>query len=53
MLENAQRAGVARSDIDGSDLMLLVGGICTGPTLVKTQGERLLAMVLDGLRVSN
>ena len=32
--------------------MLLVGGMCTGPTLVKTQGERLLAMVLDGLRVS-
>jgi AcrR family transcriptional regulator len=51
VLENAQRAGVARSDIDGSDLMLLVGGMCTGPTLVKAQGERLLAMVLDGLRV--
>jgi len=50
VLENAQRAGVARSDIDGSDLMLLVGGMCTGPTLVKAQGERLLAMVLDGLR---
>jgi len=53
VLENAQRAGVARSDIDGSDLMLLVGGMCTGPTLVKAQGKRLLAMVLDGLRVSN
>ena len=33
--------------------MLLVGGMCTGPTLVKDQGERLLAMVLDGLRVSD
>jgi AcrR family transcriptional regulator len=52
VLENAQRAGVARLDIDGSDLMLLVGGMCTGPTLVKAQGERLLAMVLDGLRVA-
>jgi AcrR family transcriptional regulator len=52
VLENAQRAGVARLDIDGSDLMLLVGGMCTGPTLVKAQGKRLLAMVLDGLRVS-
>jgi AcrR family transcriptional regulator len=51
VLENAQRAGVARSDIDGSDLMLLVGGMCTAPTLIKGQGERLLAMVLDGLRV--
>jgi AcrR family transcriptional regulator len=53
VLEAAQRAGVARTDITGSDLMLLVGGMCTGPTLVKTQGERLLAMVLDGLRVSD
>jgi AcrR family transcriptional regulator len=51
VLDNAQRAGVARRDIDGSDLMLLVGGMCTGPTLVKAQGERLLAMVLDGLRI--
>jgi AcrR family transcriptional regulator len=53
VLENAQRAGAARTDIDGPDLMLLVGGMCTGPTLVKEQGERLLAMVLDGLRVSD
>jgi AcrR family transcriptional regulator len=53
VLENAQRAGVARTDIDGSDLMLLVGGMCTGPTLVRAQGERLLAMVLDGLRVAS
>jgi AcrR family transcriptional regulator len=51
VLDNAQRAGVARRDIDGSDLMLLVGGMCTGPTLVKAQGERLLATVLDGLRI--
>jgi AcrR family transcriptional regulator len=51
VLENAQRAGVARTDIDGPDLLFLVGGMCTGPTLVKEQGERLLAMVLDGLRV--
>jgi AcrR family transcriptional regulator len=52
VLENAQHAGVARLDIDGSDLMLLVGGMCTGPTLVKAQGKRLLAMVLDGLSVA-
>lgn len=52
VLENAQRAGVARSDIDGSDLMLLVGGMCTSPTLVRAQGERLLATVLAGLRVT-
>lgn len=52
VLENAQRAGVARADIDGNDLMLLVSGVCTSPSPDKTQGERLLATVLDGLRVS-
>jgi AcrR family transcriptional regulator len=53
VLENAQHAGVARRDIDGSDLMLLVGGMCTSPTLVKAKGERLLATVLDGIRVTD
>jgi AcrR family transcriptional regulator len=53
VLENAQRVGLARTDINGADLMLLVGGMCTGPTLAKEQGERLLAMVLDGIRVSD
>jgi AcrR family transcriptional regulator len=52
VLDNAQRAGAARGDIDGSDLLLLVASMCTGPTLVKAQGERLLAMVLDGLRAT-
>ncbi|MCU1491796.1 MAG: hypothetical protein JWM85_3201, partial [Acidimicrobiaceae bacterium] len=40
-------------DVDGSDLMQLVGGMCTSPTLDRAQGVRLLAMVLDGLRVSD
>lgn len=52
VLEAAQRAGVARTDLNGSDLMQLVGGMCTSPTLSRTQGERLLTMVLDGLRVT-
>jgi AcrR family transcriptional regulator len=51
VLDGAQRAGVARTDIDGSDLMQLVGGMCGSPTLDRAQGERLLAMVVDGLRV--
>ena len=52
VLETAQRAGVGRTDVNGSDLMQLVGGMCSSPTLDRAQGERLLAMVLDGLRVS-
>ena len=50
VLLRAQQAGEARSDIDGSDLMQLVSPMCTSPTLAPDQGERLLAMVLDGLR---
>jgi AcrR family transcriptional regulator len=51
VLDAAQRAGVARTDVNGSDLMQLISGMCTSPTLDRAQGERLLAMVLDGLRI--
>jgi AcrR family transcriptional regulator len=53
VLGAAQRAGVARTDVDGPDLLQLVSGMCTSPTLYREQGERLLALVLDGLRVSD
>jgi len=50
VLGRAQQAGVARSDLDGSDLMQILGPMCTSATLTEAQGERLLAMILDGLR---
>jgi AcrR family transcriptional regulator len=50
-LARAQAAGVARTDIDGADLMQLVGPMCTNATLSEDQSKRLIAMVLDGLRV--
>jgi AcrR family transcriptional regulator len=50
VLTRAQEAGVARTDIDGADLMQLVSQMCTSPTLTPDQGERLLTVVLDGLR---
>jgi AcrR family transcriptional regulator len=50
VLTRAQDAGVARTDIDGADLMQLVSQMCTSPTLTPDQGERLLAVILDGLR---
>ena len=50
VLKRAQEAGVARADIDGTDLMQLVSPMCTSPTLEPGQGDRLIAMVLDGLR---
>jgi AcrR family transcriptional regulator len=52
VLRRAQEAGQARSDIDGQDLMQLVSPMCMNSTLTLDQGERLLAMVLDGLRSS-
>ncbi|HXW35481.1 MAG TPA: helix-turn-helix domain-containing protein [Acidimicrobiales bacterium] len=50
VLKRAQAAGVARTDIDGTDLMQLISPMCTSPTLDPGQGDRLIGMVLDGLR---
>lgn len=50
VLKRAQAAGAARDDIDGADLMQLVSPMCTSPTLEPGQGDRLIAMILDGLR---
>jgi AcrR family transcriptional regulator len=50
VLRRAQDAGEARRGIDGADLMQLVSPMCMNSTLSAEQGERLLAMVLDGLR---
>jgi AcrR family transcriptional regulator len=50
VLRRAQGAGAARRDVDGADLMQLVSPMCMNSTLTADQGDRLLAMVLDGLR---
>jgi AcrR family transcriptional regulator len=50
VLGRAQEAGLARRDIDGADLMQLVSPMCMNSTLTPDQGDRLLTMVLDGLR---
>jgi AcrR family transcriptional regulator len=50
VLVRAQEAGVARRDIDGADLMQLVSPMCMSSTLTAEQGDRVLKMVLDGLR---
>jgi AcrR family transcriptional regulator len=51
VLRRAQEAGAARRDIDGADLMQLVSPMCMNSTLTADQGDRLLSMVLDGLRL--
>ena len=50
VLHQAQACGEARRDIDGADLMQLVSPMCMNSTLTVDQGDRLLTMVLDGLR---
>jgi AcrR family transcriptional regulator len=51
VLTRAQLAGLVRTDIDGPDLMQLMGSMCVNATLSEDQAERLLGMVLDGLRL--
>jgi AcrR family transcriptional regulator len=50
VLARAQKAGVVRDDIDGPDLMQLLGSMCMSATLTPGQSTRLLAMIEDGLR---
>jgi AcrR family transcriptional regulator len=50
VLTPAQEAGLVRADIDAPDLMQLLGSMCMSATLTSDQGERLLVMILDGLR---
>ena len=49
---NAQRADVVRADLQGADLMQLLGPMCTNATLTWEQGQRPLGVILDGLRVT-
>jgi AcrR family transcriptional regulator len=50
VLRRAQEAGVVRTDLDGSDLMQLLGSMCMSVTLTQDQSQRLLGMIQDGLR---
>lgn len=50
VLERAQAAGAVRQDVSGDDLLHLVGGICMSSTATREQNERLLEVVLQGLR---
>jgi AcrR family transcriptional regulator len=50
VLHRAQQAGVARTDVDESDLIQLLSSICMSATVTADQSERLLGMIEDGLR---
>jgi AcrR family transcriptional regulator len=50
LLVLAQQAGSARPDLTGADLMQLVGGMCMASNASLEQNQRLLLLVLDGIR---
>ena len=50
VIDRAKEAGVIRDDVDGSDVIQLVSPVCTNPAISPEQTERLVSMVLDGLR---
>ena len=52
VIRRAQNAGAVRPDIDGADVTQLLGPMCTSPTITQDQTQRLLPMILDGLRAT-
>jgi AcrR family transcriptional regulator len=50
VIRRAQQAGVVRTDVDGADVTQLLAPMCTSPTITPEQSERLLPLILDGLR---
>lgn len=50
VIVRAQSAGVVRNGVTGSDVMQLLGPMCTSATLTPEGSARLVPMILDGLR---
>ncbi len=50
VLTPAQEAGEVRRDVDGPDVMQLLGSMCMSASLTPDQSARLLVMIEDGLR---
>jgi hypothetical protein len=50
VIDRAKAAGVIRNDVNGSDVTQLVSPVCTNPAIPADQAERLVSMILDGLR---
>jgi AcrR family transcriptional regulator len=50
LLEDAQKAGVVRTDVESADVLRLIHGVGVASESAPDQAERLLSIVLDGLR---
>jgi AcrR family transcriptional regulator len=53
LLEHAQRAGVLRPDVTAHDVLRLVHGIVMATETAPQDTDRLLGMMLDGLRAAS
>ena len=51
VLQTAQRAGVVRDDLTSDEIYGLVGSMCMSALLTTEQCDRLIGLILDGLRV--
>ena len=51
VITRGQDAGAVRTDVKGSDITSLVAPMCTSATMTPEQADRLLPMILDGLRL--
>ena len=50
VIERARQAGAIRGDVSGSDVMQLTAPVCTNTSISAEQSQRLISMILDGLR---
>ena len=50
VIEHAKQAGAIRNDISGSDVMQLTAPVCSNSSISAEQSQRLIGMILDGLR---
>jgi len=52
LLEDAQAAGVIRTDVDATDVMRLVHGVTVSTEKTPERADMLLSVMLDGLRTT-
>ena len=50
VLEHAHQSGEVRTDVGSAELMQLLYGICSSPVATVGSSERLLPLIIDGLR---
>jgi hypothetical protein len=50
VIDRAKEGGAICGDVDGSDVTQLVSPVCSNPAMPTEQVDRLVSMILDGLR---